>query len=205
GQVVLVSGRDRKTLERWFNRKFNLVAEHGAWIKEAGKPWFKVEELDVGWKEELRPIFELFTERVPGSFTEEKEFSLVWHYRKADPVWGSLKAGELANILRTLTANTGLQVFQGSKTVEVKDMKVGKGRAVLHWLAKRKWDFILAMGDDWTDEEMFKVLPEQAYTIRIGFSPSKARFHLKSYREARRLLKGLIEASKTFKPQLLTA
>ena len=91
-----------------------------------------------------------------------------------------------------LTANLDLQVLEGSKVIEVKNAGVHKGRAAQRWLRKEKWDFLLAIGDDWTDEDLFKALPESAYSIKVGFASSAARHNLKSPHEVRELLRELI-------------
>jgi trehalose 6-phosphate synthase/phosphatase len=68
---------------------------------------------------------------------------------------------------------------------------VNKGRAVARWLGRKQWDFILAIGDDWTDEDMFDVLPDSAYSKKVGLSASKARFNIDSQDDVRGLLKEL--------------
>jgi trehalose 6-phosphate synthase/phosphatase len=193
-EVVLVSGRDRYTLERWFGGlKIGLVAEHGAWTKEKGKPWEMGEILPKDWKGELRPLLELYMDRTPGSFLEEKEFSLVWHYRKASPGLGELRARELVSDLLNLTANLNLQVLEGSRVVEVKNAGVNKGQAALHWIPRKGWGFILAIGDDFTDEDIFKVLPATAWTIKVGVSTSAAKFSLSSTDQVISLLTELVK------------
>ncbi len=192
-EVVIISGRDRETLDRWFGgRKLNLIAEHGVWIKDRSKPWETIEPLRDDWKEQMRPVLEWYEDRTPGSFIEEKDFSLVWHYRKADPQLASIRARELKDELLQLTANLNLGILEGSKVVEIKSVGINKGRAALHWLSKEAWDFILAIGDDWTDEDLFAVLPESAYSIKVGLTPSKASFNLDSVKEVRSLIQGLV-------------
>jgi len=193
-EVVLISGRDKGSLDKWFGGlNIGLVAEHGAWVKEQGGEWEITEVLTSEWKEQIRPILELCVDRTPGSFIEEKGFSLVWHYRKADSSLGELRARELVNDLRNLTANLNLQVLEGSKVVEVKNAGVNKGRAALRWISKGKWDFMLAIGDDLTDEDVFKVLPATACSIKVRFSASAAKFNLGSPSQVRALLKEMIE------------
>jgi trehalose 6-phosphate synthase/phosphatase len=191
-EVVIISGRDRETLDKWFgDRNLGLIAEHGVWIKDWEKPWETIEPLRDEWKEQMRPIFEWYEDRTPGSFIEEKDFSLVWHYRRVDPELASIRARELKDELLQLTANLNLGVLEGSKVIEIKCLGVDKGRAVLHWLSRRVWGFILAVGDDWTDEDLFAVLPESAYSIKVGLSPSKAKFNVDSVMDVRSLLKEL--------------
>ncbi|MCL6559947.1 MAG: trehalose-phosphatase, partial [Firmicutes bacterium] len=197
-EVVLISGRDRNTLENWFaGLKINLVAEHGLWLKEKDKDkgWEMIESLTAEWKEEIRPILELYVDRTPGSFIEEKDFSLVFHYRKAEPELGSLRARELVNHLVGLTANLPIQVLEGNKVVEVKNLGINKGKAALKWVAKENWEFILAAGDDSTDEDIFALLPETAYSVKVGLGPSQARFSLLSHKEMLSLLNELVSHS----------
>jgi trehalose 6-phosphate synthase/phosphatase len=192
-EVVLISGRDKDTLEEWFGRlNVGLVAEHGVWIKEKGGGWETIEILTSDWKEEVHPILESWVDRTPGSFIEEKEFSLVWHYRKANPRLGELRARELINNLSNTIANLNLQVLEGNKVVEVKNTGINKGRAAFRWIARNKWDFILALGDDWTDEDTFKALPSTAWSIKVGFGASAARFSLSSPSKATSLLKKMV-------------
>ncbi len=189
-EVVIISGRDKETLETWFGSlNGGLIAEHGAWFKEKGKDWETIEPLQNDWKEEIWPILELYVDRTPGSFIEEKEFSLVWHYRKADPELAQVRARELKDGLLDLTANLDLGVLEGSKVIEIKNAGINKGQVALHWISKGNWDFILAIGDDLTDEDIFEVLPERAYSIKVGFGISRAKFNLDSYMDVRRLIK----------------
>lgn len=189
-EVVLISGRDRETLEKWFGHlNIRLVAEHGAWIREKG--WQTIEPLTSDWKKKIRPILEVYVDRTPKSFIEDKGFSLVWHYRKADPELSSLRVRELMDELINLTANLNLDVSEGKKVIEIKNAGINKGRAALRWISKEKWDFILSAGDDWTDEDVFEILPDTAYSIKVGLSPSKARFNLNTTKDVLLLLKEL--------------
>jgi trehalose 6-phosphate synthase/phosphatase len=192
-EVVLISGRDKDTLDGWFGGlNLGLVAEHGVWIKEKGGGWEMIETLTSEWKEEVHPIFESWVDRTPGSFIEEKEFSLVWHYRKANPRLGELRARELINNLSNTIASLNLQVLEGNKVVEVKNTGINKGRAALRWISREEWDFILAMGDDWTDEDTFKALPSTAWSIKLKFGASAARFSLNSPSKATSLLRKMV-------------
>lgn len=189
-EVVIISGRNKDVLEEYFGHlNIGLVAEHGVWAKEKNKNWRIIESLENEWKKEIKPILEFYVERTPGSFIEEKDFSLVWHYRKTDFKLASLRVKELKEDLRHLIANLNLGFLEGNRVVEIKTAGVNKGKAIISWLSKTKWDFILAIGDDQTDEDIFTSLPKSAYTIKVGFSPSQARFNLKSYVEVRKLLR----------------
>lgn len=191
--VVLVTGRDRATLQHWFGLlPIHLVAEHGAFIRERGGNWRMPQPLVSDWKSKILPILEKYANRAPGAFVEEKEFCLVWHYRAVEDQQGTLLAGELADDLLAATANTDLQILPGNKIVEVRNRRVNKGVAVQHWLSRKKFDFVLAIGDDRTDEDTFAVLPGMAYSIRIGNGRTRARFSLRDPGEVVSLLEELL-------------
>ncbi len=193
-ELVIISGRDRATLDYWLgNLNASLIAEHGARIKDRAADWRVIEPLRTDWKQTIRPILELYTDRTPGALVEEKDFSLVWHFRKADQELAYLRRRELKHAVLSLTANLDIGVFEGSKILEIKNIGINKGRVAKLWIAKRKWDFIFAAGDDYTDEDLFVVLPKSAYSIRVGHGISKARFNLDSVHELRLLIKELIK------------
>jgi trehalose 6-phosphate synthase/phosphatase len=191
-QVVLISGRDRNTMQRWFGSiNAGLVAEHGVWTQEKNQDWQLIKPLNNNWKPTIIPLLATYADRLPRAFVEEKEFSVVWHYRRADPELASTRAKELVDDLVNFTANIDVQVLQGSKVVEVRCGGVNKGNAAARFLAEHKFGFILAVGDDWTDEDLFKILPDTAYSIRVGIRQSYARFNLRSYVDVVELLKEL--------------
>lgn len=188
-EMVIISGRDKQTLENWLGElNVNLVAEHGAWIRRKGGKWQVIEPLNTEWKEAIRPILELYVDRTPGSFVEEKNYSLVWHCRKADPTLAYVRTQELKDAVTNLSANLDVGVLEGHKIIEVKNIGVNKGRAVGEWLHRKKRDFVFAVGDDRTDEDTFAALPETAYSIRVGYGLSKARFSVDSVSKIRSLL-----------------
>jgi trehalose 6-phosphate synthase/phosphatase len=191
-KIVIISGRDKDTLEDWFGQeKIDMIAEHGVWLKEGRIYWSLIDYMTDEWKKDIRPILELYVDRTPGSFIETKDFSLVWHYRKADKTLGELRSRELINNLQYLTTNMPVKILEGNKVIEIKNAGINKGVAALRWLHE-PYDFILAAGDDWTDEDTFSVMPESSYTLKVGYSPSMARFNISSVQEMRDLLKFLI-------------
>jgi len=194
-EVVLISGRDKDTLDKWFgNLNISLVAEHGAWIKEKSHTKWEIIDpsLTSEWKREVRPILELFVDRIPNSFIEEKDFSLVWHYRSVREYDISL-SNDLMASLTQMAANLEISVLKGPKVIEIKNAGINKGRAALHFLSKDNYQFILAIGDDLADEALFKVLPKHAYSIKVGMTASYARFNLISQKDVLPLLEKLLE------------
>jgi trehalose 6-phosphate synthase/phosphatase len=200
--LVIISGRDKTTLENWLGfLSAALIAEHGVWTKNIKAKWQLIKPLDSKWKSTILPILQLYSDRLPGAFVEEKEYSVVWHYRRAEPELASIRARELTDDLMAYTANLDVQILQGNKVVEVRCGGVTKGIAAMQLLAAQNYDFILALGDDWTDEEMFKALPETAWSIRVGLRSSHAKFNLRSHKEVIELLRELVGGEKAATPQ----
>jgi trehalose 6-phosphate synthase/phosphatase len=192
--VILISGRDRKTLETWMKgHRLNLVCEHGVWLKRVEKKWEMLANISNSWMEKVRPVIERFVDRTPGSFIEEKNYSLVWHYRKSEPEQGELRAHELNAALMDLVSNHNLEIMEGSKVIEVKNAGINKGIAVLNFLKDDEYNFIMAIGDDWTDEYMFRELPDDAVSVKVGITHTNADYNLGSVNDVRDLLKSLID------------
>jgi trehalose 6-phosphate synthase/phosphatase len=192
-RIIIISGRRYETLQKWFGHlDLDMIAEHGAWQKQLHEEWKSLPLLTDKWKQELKAVLDTYADRTPGSFVEEKSYSLVWHYRKVEKGLGELRANEIVNHLKVFIADKGLQIMEGNKVIEFKNIEVNKGKAALNWLHNKEPDFMLALGDDHTDEDIFKALPEEAYTIKVGGNISAARYFLKDHKEVRELLKTLI-------------
>ena len=194
--VVIISGRDRETLESWLGAVgAELVAEHGAVMRcVSDASWVELRRgAAAGWKTELRPVLDTYIDRTPGAMLEEKAASLAWHYRQAGPELGTLRARQLLVPLKALIANTALVLMQGNKVVEVRESGFGKGRAAELYLRRHPApDFVLATGDDPTGEELFEVMPPDAWTILVGTErQSDARYSLRGPDSMRRLLRAL--------------
>lgn len=191
--VAVVSGRSRANLELWFGHVPGLwlAAEHGAVMRS---PETMEWELHHGaysdeWKKEVYPVLEHFVERTPGSLIEEKEFALVWHYRMSDPEFGEWLANDLVDNLEQMLAETPLHAVRGQKSVEVKLTWANKGEVMSRLTAAcPQPDFLLAAGDDRTDEDLFERLPDSAWTIHVGGNTSRAKFRLSGPDEMRELL-----------------
>ena len=196
--VVVASGRERQTLDQWLgDLPLGLVAEHGVWLKFSAQSWRRAKPLAAEWKRELVPILEIYADRLPGALLEEKEDSVAWHYRMADPEQAALCAPELIDHLVNLTAKTDLQVVQGNKVVEIRHAGINKGAAALSWISQDKYDFIVGIGDDTTDEDFFKALPAWAYSIRVGMTATHARYNIRNSGEVIDLLRELASLSES--------
>ncbi len=194
--VVIISGRDRKTLGSWLGHlKMDMICEHGVWLRAHGEEWETIDSLSNEWKSDIKPILEMYVNKTPGSLVEEKDYSLAWHYRKVDPGFGDLRAREIVSHLKYLSANMNLQVLEGDMVVEIKNIEVNKGKAACKWMERYPSDFIMALGDDWTDEDTFKAIPKDGVTIKVGSANSEAKYSIENHTGVRDLL-GLIAKNK---------
>jgi trehalose 6-phosphate synthase/phosphatase len=178
--VFLISGRSSKWLEKYFGAtKIHLIAEHGAKVKWESE-WQLQFEPQTEWKSFIRKQMVIAEQLCRHSFIEEKEFSIVWHYRNAEVTQGEYIAADLISALKKTLNDSNLEVIPGNKIVEVRTVGVNKGTAVKKIVEKRSYDFILAIGDDTTDEDMFKTLSNEkgCFTIKIGASKTCAMFTL---------------------------
>ncbi|MEM6769432.1 MAG: trehalose-phosphatase, partial [Bacteroidota bacterium] len=190
--VVINSGRDRDTLQKWLGHlDVEMAAEHGVWMKENGQ-WHLNPNVVAGWKPKIRELLENLVARTPGSFIEEKDYSLAWHYRSIDRELGQKRVREFRDMLSYLIQNQDLQVLEGNKVVEIKNAGVNKGKATAHWVQKDSYSFILGIGDDTTDEDIFNNLPEDGVSIKVGPERTAARYNLSGVPEVRKMFKGLI-------------
>ncbi len=189
--VAIVSGRPKKALERWFRGiDLTLVAEHGAWTRYDGK-WTNVDVEFASLKRQLRPVMQKYVSRTAGSEIEEKDYSIVWHYRNVAPELAYVRAGEMKRELIDVIDREDIGVFSGDKVIEIKPNEINKGYAASELEAVYPAGFVLAAGDDYTDEDMFRELPPESYTIKVGPGDTKARFQLSSVDDMMALLEDL--------------
>jgi trehalose 6-phosphate synthase/phosphatase len=189
-EIVVISGRSREFIDKWLGElPLHLVAEHGGCIRKTGEAWVSEEIPDNGWKAEVLSIMDRYVERCTGSFIEEKQSSLAWHYRNVQKEFGLARSHELKDEIRSwVLKNNSFQMLEGHKVIEVKRSGYDKGTAALRFLADKNHDFVLAIGDDRTDEDLFRAMPQDAVTIKVGLTSSIARYNLRNQKQVIRLL-----------------
>ncbi|WP_294080360.1 bifunctional alpha,alpha-trehalose-phosphate synthase (UDP-forming)/trehalose-phosphatase [Proteiniphilum sp. UBA5384] len=181
-KVVINSGRNRQMLDQWFRElDIDFAAEHGIFYKENGQ-WHENMPEKVEWDDEILDILQHTIDKTPRSHLERKDASLVWHYRNVDVWLAELRTQQLVNALIGPCSRLNLQIVPGNKIVEIKSPDFNKGSEVLRRLAQKDYAFVLAIGDDTTDEDMFRALPPRGVSIKVGnFSPAaKYRIPLQS-------------------------
>ncbi|MEO6788092.1 MAG: bifunctional alpha,alpha-trehalose-phosphate synthase (UDP-forming)/trehalose-phosphatase [Chthoniobacteraceae bacterium] len=195
--VHVISGRDRKILEQWFGAlPVGLHAEHGFWSRMAGGEWRSNAVISTDWKDRIRPVLDSFAAKTPGAFVEEKEAALCWHYRRADPELGQKQSRELVLHLTSFLANLPVEVMPGNKIVEVRQQGINKGIAlppILASIITSPEEFVVALGDDRTDEDLFAALPEHCFSIKVGEGATVANRRLRDPDAVRAFLRSLVE------------
>jgi trehalose 6-phosphate synthase/phosphatase len=143
--------------------ELGLSAEHGCFIrKPRSDDWENLaERSNMAWQKEVIEVFQHYTERTQGSFIERKRVALTWHYRRADPEYGAFQARECRKALEdTVAKRWDVEVMAGKANLEVRPTFVNKGfiatRLVNEYGTEpgKAPDFILCLGDDFTDEGM---------------------------------------------------
>lgn len=192
-EIAIISGRDSDTLDKWLgNLPLTFVSEHGVFIKYKNRKWESQTSVPSEWKDEIRPMLQSYVTRCAGSLIEEKQNTLSWHYRNTHPELGFIRSRELYNNLIQLTSNTPLQVIDGNKVLEVRLTGVDKGITALKLINHFNPDFALCIGDDTTDEDMFKALEKKAYTIKIGNDATAAHYNIAAQTEVLPFLQELL-------------
>jgi trehalose 6-phosphate synthase/phosphatase len=193
--LFIITGRRYDDIDRFLNHiPVNILADHGAVVKE-GPDWKNHHKYDSSWKSPFLPVLESFTKKCPGSFTEDKMFSIAWHYRNADPVTGSACSRELLSTLKEIVTDNEFRVLDGNKVVEILAGSAGKGKAVSKLMEGNLYDFILSIGDDATDEEMFEYFADNAiaYTVKVGEGITCAKYKAENINSVASLLNQMTE------------
>ncbi|MCJ1319724.1 threalose-6-phosphate phosphatase [Xylographa vitiligo] len=195
--VWIISGRDQAFLDEWMGHipELGLSAEHGSFIRHPETDEWEnlTEKVDMGWQKEVMEIFQHYTEKTQGSFIERKRIALTWHYRRSDPEYGAFQARECKKHLEnTVGKKWDVEVMSGKANLEVRPTFVNKGEIAKRLVTSygigkgEPPEFILCLGDDNTDEDMFRTLratklpQENVFSVTVGASSKQtlASWHL---------------------------
>jgi len=159
-------------------------------------------------------ILQGFTEKTEGSYITKKETIITWYYKDCDVYFGHIQANEINTHLQNIYENSTLDIVNGKGKVEIKPRNVNKGYFLSHilkneFIESTKPDFIITIGDDTSDEEMFKYLNSvknhvsnykenaKIFTCTIGRKPSSAQFYLNEVHEVIEYLESLNQINNT--------
>jgi trehalose 6-phosphate synthase/phosphatase len=190
-KIVVISGRKKDFLESWFGTiPITLVAEHGIFAKR--EEWENILSEPTPWMDDVKNIMERFSENCAFTFVEEKTKSLSWHYRNADPESGFAQSRELINLLSDYLISTNVNILDGKKVIEVKPLMANKGEALKRIIDFSKYDFLICIGDDKTDEDMFEVVNYHGgITMKVGEGYSIAQYRVDTVSEVMSFLSNL--------------
>ncbi|MXN89887.1 bifunctional alpha,alpha-trehalose-phosphate synthase (UDP-forming)/trehalose-phosphatase [Flavobacterium sp. Sd200] len=192
-EIWIISGRDKEFLEKHLGHlPIGLVAEHGGYIKRT--QWDSVIHGMPEWKDRVIEVMEEYTDRNAESFIEVKEFGVAYHYRNVDEKLGFLTSRELLTLLKNHLYNTPVQIIDGNKVIEVKHFMAHKGTTCRDNILCGDHDFVLAFGDDKTDEDLFEQLTaENQFSVKVGKGNTAAKYRIASVAKVLELLSELAE------------
>ncbi|RVX74784.1 hypothetical protein B0A52_01061 [Exophiala mesophila] len=195
--VWIISGRDAAFLEEWMGHisELGLSAEHGCFLRRPGADTWEnlAESMDMGWQKDVMDVFSYYTERTQGSWIERKRVALTWHYRQADPDFGEFQARECRKALEeNVVKKWDVEVMSGKANLEIRPQFVNKGFIATRLINEYGYgggeapEFVLCLGDDQTDEDMFRALlktdlpKESVFACTVGASSKRtlATWHL---------------------------
>ncbi|MEI6049840.1 MAG: trehalose-phosphatase [Bacteroidota bacterium] len=194
-KVIIISGRGHREIDKLLGRlPISIIAEHGALVKENGL-WGKQLIDNCLWKNVIIPLLNQVTLKCPESYIEEKCFSLTWHYRNAELSSGYAYSRELISLAEKFTGSYNLKILDGNKVVEIMPGEIGKGKAVKKIVEQDNYDYILSIGDDATDEEIFELFLPDAnfFTVKVGNGSTFAKYRFDSVSDVVLFLKHLSE------------
>jgi trehalose 6-phosphate synthase/phosphatase len=176
--IYIISGRDRKFLtEELGSIPIGFSAEHGAFLRPThSKPdeWrdvIKSKNIDLHWKDEVMAVLNAFCDEVPDAFVEAKEYAITLHYRQSDKDVVKPNKEELQKKLDALSYKYDtLDVRKGKKSLEARVKGITKGyviKEILDTCEENSVDFVMCIGDDVTDEDMFVQLANEDHLKNV--------------------------------------
>ncbi|KAK4931733.1 threalose-6-phosphate phosphatase [Elasticomyces elasticus] len=192
--VWIISGRDQNFLNEWMGHipALGLSAEHGSFMRHPHSTnWLNLTEtMDMSWQSQVLATFEYYTSKTPGAFIERKKIALTWHFRQSDQEHAVQMARECQKHLETTVGKVfDVEVMNGKANLEVRPKFVNKGeiaKQLVRDFGDERPDFVLCLGDDFTDEDMFRALnvsrlpAEHVFAVTVGASSKQtlAKWHL---------------------------
>jgi trehalose 6-phosphate phosphatase len=170
GALALVTGREVEQVDRLFQPlKLRVAAVHGAELRlDPDAP-----PTPVPGTRELPPaLWEAVTRALrdfPGTFAENKRFSITVHYRLAPGVKDALRKA----VMRIVQAEpeSAVEIMNARRAIELKSPGYNKGRAVSFLLGVPPFLGRTAfyIGDDTTDESAFAAVSAGGgYAFSVG-------------------------------------
>lgn len=167
GAVAIVSGRAIVSLDQLLGPSDLVKAGlHGGELRRTGQPMEAMPAPPA--LELLRPLLGALVGRWPGTLLEDKGAAIAVHYR-GNP---DAEADVLTTVEGMLPLTEGTVAAQrGKMVIELKPASAGKGNVVRRLMTEPPFAGrrAVAIGDDITDEAMFRAVNELGgLSIRVG-------------------------------------
>ncbi|HEU5291552.1 MAG TPA: trehalose-phosphatase [Cyclobacteriaceae bacterium] len=196
-QVAIISGRKRDSLDWFGDLPIMLVAEHGGFHKNYGESWTRFFDENIEWKNKAYSALLALTIQFDGSFIEEKHYSLTWHYGRGLETIPLNEKKEIFTAINSLPYRNEFLLYDQDLAIEFRTIGINKGRFARHLIHQEGNDFVIAIGDGTTDEDLFEGAGKSNFTIKVGKDiGSSARFFLADQHEVLHLLSRFAVLSK---------
>lgn len=115
---------------------------------------------------------------------------MAWHYRNCNKSKAEEVKEKIVALIKKIKEENDypISLLHGDKILEIKNKNVAKGNIVKEIIAKNKYDFILSIGDDITDESMLQQIPQKGISIKVGEGKSYADYSIPNEKEVINLL-----------------
>lgn len=209
----------------WLRCKDTFDGSEKCETKENNAKWFSLcDPEEMGWKELAMTVIHAYNDRTDGAVIEDKEYAIVWRFEEADPDYGQMQAREMQKYLKEVIEKgmVDVVVYDDNKILEIRPKGIGKGLTTsllvqtLRGYMKGSPLFLMAVGDDVSDEDMFSALENSStltgatkdskgsvevaspivVTCCVGLKPSNARYYAHDPEEVREVLNALTVASR---------
>lgn len=211
--VFVVSGRRSCDLAIWFEacEKLGISAQFGYCTRRRRNSLWKLANSMVPFhsKRLVGDVMKHYTNATDGSYIEFQAKAVIWRYEEVDPEFGLCQAKALQDHLQNMLEDEAVYVKSGYRAVEVVPQVLSKGAAVQGLIENIMADgitpdFILCIGDDEFDRDMFEAVssprsnplfPDAAeiFACTVGNRPCLAEYYLEDAADVETMLQGLTE------------
>ncbi len=199
GALALISGRSIGSIDELFAPfRFPAAGLHGTEIRAQQDGEIDFERVDGAHLSSARQYLEPLAKHWPGLIVEDKGIAIAVHYRQAPEA-----ASHVDRIVEGVLLELGSRWTRqdGKMVVEIHPSTSNKGAAIAKLMsaAPFKGRRPIAVGDDLTDETMFKFVNGiSGRSIKVGASPhvSVANFAVDSPANVRDWISRLVQTNR---------
>lgn len=193
-KVAVVTGRALESLGPKLKfRPHYQIGNHGVdGLASARGKLGKARAVSEAWLKGIRAA-EKRGDYPQGVWMEDKVFSLTFHYRSSRNTTRARRAIDKA----VAGLSPRPRIVLGKYVCNLLPPGLPhKGHAMRELMKKSKSRNVFFLGDDVTDEDVFRGAPASWLTVRVGYKAnSAARFYVPRFADVPRFLKLLLEAS----------